>query len=208
MDAGGVLHLFKKSMHDTVCPKNQDPRTWQHRRPPAFVKHFPTLVVVGENEPLVGPAAFAYIQRLIMAKQQNAMQQQHINNTTYQLKLMEMRQRQQGQSSVLGFTDGEMNSFSDPYAVLSDNGSLPQSYKDKEEGDSIVTPQVAAKMGKDEQEQRMRLLLQQRNEQNTFYGNQMQMAVGQELAKNLGNIAPVQEYMNKLKRVPLEEKAP
>jgi hypothetical protein len=177
MKQGGVSVYFQFMNLDNLDVTRKAP-----------VENVPTLFIVGDPEPKEGKTAFDYITNLIAAKQQQTMQQELVNNTEYQTRMMMLKQRAQEQVGALGFHDKEMSSFSDTYAALGDAmSSMPQNYVGmKDDANSILTPPVVAKMDKETQDSMLRLMESKRTEQEAFFKNQADLTIKQHLHRFTG----------------------
>lgn len=155
------------------------------KKPPAAIQFYPTMYIVGSPKLLVGVEAFEYAQTLVAHRQQQGKMAQSMN-IAYQAKLIELRQKISSKDDLLGFSDREMGSFSDAYALVAHDGHLPQSYqshnqlnkdsgnKDNNEDGGIITPEIADKMTADEQAQRIKMMTSEREKQDGYFNNTWQ----------------------------------
>ena len=146
------------------------------RRPPAAVQYYPSMYIVGATKLLVGAEAFEHAQSLVNCKKQQTAVVQH-TTAAYQAKLLEVKQRfANGNDGPLGFSDREMGSFSDAYALVAQDGYMPQTFQTANktgapEDQQIITPdkEMFGKMSQEEQSQRLKMMEGERSKQDGYF---------------------------------------
>lgn len=153
---------------------------------PKGITRIPTMFVQGINKPLVGgPEIFEWLKAWHFMMRQKAMQQNQIKANMMKIMMTNMKNK-----GPLGFSNSEMNSFSDNFALSNNDMPLPQSfqgYGDEDKNSILTFPEAKDKLSKDEVTKRIRDIEKQRDTSEEQFKDSMQK-------KQLAKI--YEEYIN------------
>jgi hypothetical protein len=192
MQSCGLLQLFEQV---DVCRPGA--------RIPNGLSEIPTLIISSEDIPLVGQAAFEWVEKRRMLLNQNMNMKKMMSNNIYQWQMLKSNIDGTGKK-MLGYSNMEMGGFSDGYALVKDdtNEALPQNFVGWNESISIYTGPEEKKISADQQSILLQNIESRRLEQDSIFKSSSMNVLSQ---LSGGNILPSQLSADKLVDEKLEQ---